>query len=268
MRKILFAAAMLAASFTVAVGAGYDTLNVGIQYANDEAWDNAILWLGKALDAGDLLPDQARAAHYNRAKALTASGKHGAAIEDFNAALAFTPDDVQILTERAFAYVADGHGDQALADLQKVREKRPKNFRINFLIGVVNWTIGRPDDAAIAFTETIKLIRSDYAWLWLKLSDAKRKKETANVSPPLSTYYWPGPLVDLYQGKKDEADVLDGVKDYGDSENCEAVFFMAEWRLIHGDSAGAKPMLQKVVSDCPKTNLEPMLARRDLGALP
>jgi hypothetical protein len=66
MRKILFAAALLATSFTVAVGAGYDTLNVGIQYANDEAWDNAILWLGKALDAGDLLPDQARAAHYNR----------------------------------------------------------------------------------------------------------------------------------------------------------------------------------------------------------
>ena len=268
MRKILFAAALLATSFTVAVGAGYDTLNVGIQYANDEAWDNAILWLGKALDAGDLLPDQARAAHYNRARAYAGSGRPGAAIPDFNAALAFTPDDVQILTERAFAYVADGHGDQALADLQKVHEKRPKNVRINFLIGLVNWTLGRPDDSARGFADITKDSRSDYAWLWLKLSDAKRKSETGDARAPLSTYYWPGPLVDLYRGKKDEARVLEDVKSYGDSQNCEAIFYIAEWRLVRGDRAGAKPMIQKAVNDCPKTSVEPLMAQQELGKLP
>lgn len=268
MRKIILAAAMLAASFTTAVGAGYDFLNVGIQYANDEAWDNAILWLDKAINAGDLLPDQIRAAHYNKAKAYTASGRPGAAIPDFNAALAFTPDDVQILTERAFAHVADGHGDQALVDLLKVHEKRPKNIRINFLIGLVNWTLGRPDDAAKGFAEIIKDSKSQYAWLWLKLSDTKRKSETEAVQTPLSTYYWPGPLVDLYRGKKTEADVQDDVKDYGDSQSCEAIFYTAEWRLIHGDTAGAKPMLQKAVSDCPKDKTEPLLAQLELGKLP
>jgi tetratricopeptide (TPR) repeat protein len=248
MKKITLAALLLAVSVRAAICAGYDALNVGIQYANDEAWDNAIQWLGKALDAGDLLPDQMRAAHYNRAKAYAASGRPGAAIPDFNAALLLTPEDVQLLTDRAFAYVADGHGDQALADLQKAREKRPKNIRINFLIGIVDWTVGRPDDASLAFAETIKLSKSDYAWLWLKLSDAKRKKETADVSLPLSTYvslsthYWPGPLVDLYRGRKDEADVLDSVKDYGDSQNCEAVFL--------SPSGGSFTVTRQVPSQC------------------
>lgn len=268
MRRSYLAAVFVALTFHAAAGAGYDSLNFGIQLANDEAWDEAILWLGKALNAGDLLPDQMRAAYYNRAKAYAASGRPGAAIPDFNAALAFTPDDVQILTERAFAYVADGHGDQALADLQKVHQRRPKNIRINYLIGVVNWTLSRTDDAAAAFAEAMKESNSQYAWLWLKLSDTKRKSETADAHIPTDTYYWPGPLVDLYRDKKDEADVLDRVKEYGDSQNCEAVFFIAEWRLIHGDTADAKPMLQKAVSDCPKDNTEALLARLELGKLP
>jgi tetratricopeptide (TPR) repeat protein len=125
MRKTILALTLIALA-TPAAGDGYSLLNIGIQYANDEAWDNAILWLGKAIDAGDLLPDQMRAARYNRAKAYAASGRSGTAIPDFDAALALTPDDVEILTERAFAYVADSHGDQALADLKKAREKNPR----------------------------------------------------------------------------------------------------------------------------------------------
>jgi lipoprotein NlpI len=268
MKKITLAALLLAVSVRAAVCAGYDALNVGIQYANDQAWDNAILWLGKALDSGDLLPDQVRAAHYNRARALAASGKPGAAIPDFNDALALTPDDIQILTERAFAYVADGHGDQALADLRTVHEKRPKNIRIDYLIGLVNWVVGRPDDAAIAFADAMKESKSQYAWLWLRLSDTKRKDEIDADGVFLSTYYWPGPLVDLYRAKKDEAEVFDRVKEYGDNENCQAIFFIAEWRLVHADKAGAKAMMQRAVSDCPNDNIEPMLARLELSKLP
>jgi len=74
--------------------------------------------------------------------------------------------------------------------------------------------------------------------------------------------------VDLYRGKKDEARVLEDVKSYGDSQNCEAIFYIAEWRLVRGDRAGAKPMLQKAVNDCPKTSVEPLMAQQELGKLP
>jgi hypothetical protein len=62
--------------------------------------------------------------------------------------------------------------------------------------------------------------------------------------------------------------VFDEAKDYGDSQNCEAFFYSAEWRLIHGDAAGAKPMLQKAVSQCPKDKIEPLMARYELVKLP
>jgi tetratricopeptide (TPR) repeat protein len=265
MKKIALAALLLAGWTNSVWAAGYDALNIGIQYANDEAWDNAIVWLNKAIDAGDLLPDQVRAARYNRARAYVGSGKPGAAIADFNAALALTPDNVQILTERAFAYIADGQGNQAIADLQKAHEKRPKNARIDYFAGLVNWSTGHPEEASANFAAALKENNSPFAWLWLKLSDVKQKKDTPIYG---SFYSWPNAAVDLYSGREDEAGVLSKVKNYGDSENCEAIFFIAEWRLVHDDAAGAKAMFQKSISDCPKENIEPEIAQLELVKLP
>lgn len=266
MKKIALAALLLAASFSGAAGAGYDNLNIGIQYANDEAWDNAILWLDKAINAGDLLPDQMRAARYNRALAYASTNRPGLAIPDFTAALAVTPYNVPLLTQRAFAYIADGQGDRAVADVKLVHEKRPKNAQIDYLMGVVNWALGRPQDASPAFADALKESKNPYAWMWLKLSDMKQGKQTDDYVA-YSTYYWPGPVADLYRGRKDESDVLDRVKEYGESESCDAVFYIAEWRLAHNDTAAAKPMFQKAVSDCPKDNLELLVARMELEKL-
>jgi lipoprotein NlpI len=268
MQRIFLAAFMVVASFHIAWAAGYDLLNVGIQYANDEAWDNAIVWLNKALAAGDLLPDQVRAAHYNLAKSYSGAGKDGAAIPEYTAALAQTPDDIQLLTERAAAYMADGQSERAIADLEIAHAKRPKNARIDFSLGLANWSIGRQAEASAAFSNALKESKSQYAWLWLKLSEWKLKKETPAYHEGYRSGRWPRAIADMYAGEEDENFVLKNVKDYGDGENCEAMFYIAEWRLAHKDMDGGKSLLQRAVSECPRNYVELRMARMELEKLP
>jgi len=271
MKKITLAALLFAVSVQAAVCAGYDALNIGIQYANDGAWDNAIQWLGKAIDTGDLLPDQIRAAHYNRARAYDASGKPSEAIAEYSTALTLTPDDIRILSDRAFAYVTTGQGEKAIADFQIAHQKRPKSAKIDFDMGLVYWTQDRPRDASIAFADALKESKSPYAWLWVKLSDSKQKKETSPYPYNPATYdsgAWPHALMSLYIGDNEEAAVFDNVKNYGEKENCEASFYVAEWRLVHADTPGAKSMFQKSAGDCSIGDMELMMANLELAKLP
>jgi len=268
MRRILLALSMFAASIGAAGGAGYDALNVGIQYANDQAWDNALIWLDKAISAGDLLPDQVRAAHYNKAIAFARSGRPTEAIPEYTAALELTPDDVQLLVDRALAHLAAGQSERAVADLRIAHDKKPKNARINLALGLVNLVLDRPKDASAAFSDALDANKSRYAWLWLKISDLKQKKETPAYSGPYRSDRWPSVVVNMYAGKAEESEVLREVKDYGESENCEALFYIAEWRLLHNDPDGGKSLLQKTASDCSSDDMEPLMAKTELGKLP
>jgi tetratricopeptide (TPR) repeat protein len=264
MKKTAIAAVLLLLAGP-ASGAGYDALNAGIEYWNRESWENAIAWLDKAIAAGDLTPDQMHAAYFDRAGAYSNSGQPEKAIADYDAALALVPDDTQSLVARSFAYIVAGKTDQAVASLQDLQKKHPKSATINFYLGLMEWGAGKYDDASAAFAESLKNSNSEYTWLWLKLADLKRGKDTERYH---NRYYfevsWPTPLVEVYAGNSDEESALASVKDYGEGEGCEASFYLAELRFVKGDVSGGKPMMEKSASDCPSDNLERTMAQFEL----
>jgi lipoprotein NlpI len=278
MKKIVLAMLTLAVGAAPAVGAGYNLLNVGIDFFNQERYTEAITWLDKAIAAGDLSPDQLHVAHMDRGIAYSQTDQPEKAITDFDAAIAIRPDDALTIENRAFAYVAADHPDKALLDLVALKKSAPDNVSFDIARGLVDWQLGRYDDAAAAFSPMAEYGYYS-AWLWLQLANIKQGKPVTIYSVRVPSgggiyrqgipYDWPGPLMSFYFGNQSEDDVLNAVNGKSESEAsvCEANFYLAEWHLVHGDSAGAKSMMQKAAEDCPRNYIEWRMAKFELKNL-
>ncbi len=86
-----------------------------------------------------------------------AEGKLEQSLSRFEEALKRAPDAVQPLTQMVKSYLALERPDDALAYLDKVLEKNPKNFVALNLRGEVLMLKGELDDAAEAFADAIDL---------------------------------------------------------------------------------------------------------------
>lgn len=283
MKKTVTAMLALAVGAAPAVGSGYSLLNAGIDYFNQERYADAITWFDKAIAAGDLTPDQLHVAHMDRGIAYSQTDQPDKAITDFDAAIAIRPDDVLTIENRAFAYIAAGQPDKALLNLSALQKTFSGDASLGFARGLVNWQLGRYDDAAAAFSP---IAEEGYtsAWLWLQLANIKQGKPETIYSAPIYTaaapiewrkyrhgipYDWPGPLMSFYFGDQSEDDVVKAVTGKSESEAsvCEANFYRAEWHLVHGDPAGAKPMMQRAADDCPRNYIEWRMAKFELKNL-
>lgn len=261
MRKIILAAAMLAASFTAAIGAGYDLLNVGIDYFNQERYADAIVWLDKAIAAGDLIPDQMRVAYADRGLAHASQHEFESAISDYTAALALKPNDGFIARQRGLLYMAAGQYQNAVGDLAAAHLRYPDDLFIDFQTGLVNWRLGRYDDARTIFARLTH--QEPTAWLWLQLSNVKSGAPLAPIEDKnFVPTQWPNPLKALYAGQMDEDAILRSQKNSRTmaGEACDAYFYIGEWRLAHGDIPAGKSMLQKAAEACENSSNEKALA--------
>jgi lipoprotein NlpI len=280
MGKSALAAAVWAASAMPAICAGYNNLNVGIDYLNQGRNVDAITWLDKALAAGDLVPDQIAVARMDRGIAYTNSGEPEKAIADFTAALAIRPGDFMLLSDRSFAYVSANQPEKALADIATLQADKPANIGLSFQRGLVEWQIGRYGDAETAFAKVADAGQS-YGWLWQQIAKLKQGGAAAAYRPPqfdvIGLHYkgqvqngWPAQVIALYAGEHDEAYVLSalGQEDVSAGMTCEGNFYVAEWRLLHGDTAGGKPLMEKAASDCPAEYVELRMAKFELEKLP
>lgn len=276
MKQTAIAAILLAVTSVPGLGAGYGFLNAGIDYLNRDRFADAVEWLGKALASGDLIPDQTRIALANRGRAYVRLNEPGKAVSDFSAALAIAPDDTGTLLNRAFAYVDLEQPDKALADMTALQRKRPNDSTIAFERGMVEWQLKDYPEASAAFLSAYSS-GITYAWLWLQLSNIKDGKSVENyvhrlifipqLNMRLRSGAWPDPIASFYAGEKSEEDVFQAA---GESQGstCEANFYLAEWRMVHGDKAGAKPMMEKAIQDCPADFVEARMARLAMKELP
>jgi tetratricopeptide (TPR) repeat protein len=281
MKRLVWTAAMLAAMSVPAVSAGYSLLNVGIDYLNQERYADAITWLDKAIAAGDLTPDQMHVAYVDRGAAYALQEQPDKAASDFSAALAISPDDLQTMARRSSSFIASGQSEKAMNDLQELRRRRPHDVGISFQRGLLNWEMGHYPDAADAFGTAVADGSFTYAWLWLQISLLKQGQSMTTFRGPdvdiagyhiraIQRFGWPDTLISFYRGEKDETAVFDAIKKDGENESnlCEANFYIAEWRILHGNTPSAKPLMEKAASDCPKAYIERHMAKFELGKLP
>jgi tetratricopeptide (TPR) repeat protein len=131
MGKSALAAAIWVAWAMQAICAGYNNLNVGIDYLNQGRDADAIIWLDKALAAADMVPDQVAVARMDRGIAYINSGEPQKAIADFTAALVLRPGDFKLLSDRSFAYVAAKQPELALADIATLQARKPDNLSLS-----------------------------------------------------------------------------------------------------------------------------------------
>lgn len=250
MKARMLAALLLAGSTMSAGAASYDDLNAGISYFNQEQYDSAIIWFDKAINAGDLIPDQVRIAYLDRGAAYAAKGDLQKAIADYTAAIAVKPEDINAYQLRVNAYLALNDLEKSLADYITLQKLRPKDFHIENEIGYLNWELGRYEDAGNAF-RTFSTVNHN-AWLWLQLVNLRLKRPmSASNDIGIAARVWPGPIALFFEGDLSESDVLETVKKFNSRyETCMAYFFTGMRRLVQGDTGGAIPLLTVAAANC------------------
>ena len=292
MRALILAALLLAPG--PAFCAGYDDLNAGIAARNQADWANAIASFDKALAAGDLVPDQQYIAHFDRAQAHAArreldaaiadlstclevrpedkiarlnrgtiyadNGNPAAAAEDLDAVIAADPDYLPAYGARARLYETQGEPAKELADLQAIQSRDKKNKAIGLEIGIAEFQLGQTEQAAALFAQGPG--NPGYAWLWLAMTNLKQGKPVPSDAPRLGKDQWPYDIVQAFLGKETEeaarASIAAANVDIAGKQGriCEADFYFGEWRLLHGDAAGGRPLIEKAARTCPTAFIE------------
>jgi lipoprotein NlpI len=72
-------------------------------------------------------------------------------------------------------------------------------------------------------------------------------------------------VTELYLGKRSPAATLGAVVKADD--RCEAQFYIAEWHMLKGNLAEARPAFQTVANTCPKNFIEYQVAVAELKRL-
>jgi rhomboid protease GluP len=76
---------------------------------------------------------------------------------------------------------------------------------------------------------------------------------------------WPGPVIELLLGSRTaEATLAAAITP---AQQCEAQFYVGEWKLLHGDKAGAAAAWQVAMDSCPRGFVERKGARAELKRL-
>ena len=266
MNKIAIAALMLAATATPSFCAGYDDLNVGISYLNLRQYDNALLWLDKAIAAGDLLPDQLRVAHLDRGLAYIGKTDGQKALDEFTAAIAAEPGNLTGYYERISIYFANGQLDNALADFNTLNRLRPQDYLTLMNIGRLNWYLGHPEASAAAF-ESFST-SSTLAWIWLQLANVRLGKKAGNFPENSAAGSWPGPIARFYAGNISEAELLKiAAGEKYEAAVCEGNLFAGLWRRVQDDQAGARPLLEAALKSCGQDTNNWYAARNELNRM-
>lgn len=235
-------ALLLALSFVLAASAagaaGYDGLNIGIQYFNQGKWPDAISRLDGALTDPALTANQRFIARYDRGESYAQIGKYDLAIADYSAALELRPRDPWALLRRATTAIRAGKLDTASTDVDAVIELRPTllsarrdRILIHMLqgltanagddfksalsllpdeahgvrLGIIAWQAGNVEDADNNFRAGIDqkndTVSSMSSWIWYALTQARLGKDVPRRAlPDAGRKAWPSPVADFFLG--------------------------------------------------------------------
>jgi lipoprotein NlpI len=277
MRSFLASALFLLAALGPAEAGSYEDFNTGIAAARRGQHDLAIQMLSRALAAGDLSPGLQPVAHYDRGLAYLAKDRPEAAIADFTRAIELKPDFFEAYAGRGAAHWSMGRREAALAEYNTVIRLQPKAVRALFTRGRLYWELGQFPQAASDLKEAATLAPSDpYFALWWHIAAARAGPvppgELSQMTRKASLSKWPGPILKLFLGRLTPDQVREAAGN-GDAmtqkhQDCGASFYIAQWHLLSGRPADAKPLLQSATASCPREFIELRAATVELNRLP
>lgn len=227
-----------------ALAAGIDDANNAVLAARAGKYDDAIRLFTNALNGDELnLAGRAQAFAY-RGVAKATTGDYDGAKEDLNFAVALQS-----------AYDADAYAYRGYFEL----------------------VLGESATAAADLAKSADLKIWPYNVLWLSLArkmahiqDTDNHSLKANAAQ-LDLAQWPGPVVKYLMGDETSesvnAEALQGDPTKVVERVCDADFYVAEQDIAQGDTATAKPLLQRAAEKCPFASFERMGATAELTRL-
>ncbi len=206
-------------------------VNRGVAYARKGDADRAISELTTALmlDGSDVV------AYRNRGDAYVDKGDLALAREDYDEAIRRAPGDADALRGRGYLHFYAGEFAAAADDLARV-------------------LASEPDDT--------------YVTLWRHMAAARAAMPNGGrveLGTPSGNTEWPAPVLELMRGSRTDEATLTAART--PAQQCEAQFYVGEWRFLHGDRPGAVAAWQAAVDRCPKSFIEYKGARAELRRL-
>jgi tetratricopeptide (TPR) repeat protein len=244
--------------------------------------------------ASEVRPDL-YVARVQRAELLLEHDRFGEALDDESALIALAPLDSSLLAVRSAIYRRMGNFDAALSDADYIINIAPKAANGHYAKAATLQAMGRFDDALAAIDMELDLFPNSvialmkkgtiqwsakrfgdadatfgkvqamdaaygYAAIWRAIAIRSAGRDvTPDVFEKVDAVSWPGPVIGLYRGRLSATDVMqaaasDSAKARG--QLCEANFFVAQWDLLDGKQALARPLLARVLQNCPFDSTE------------
>jgi tetratricopeptide (TPR) repeat protein len=199
-------------------------------------------------------------------KAEASRRQYQEAVATSTQGLAFAPNDADLYLERGHRELGLREFGKARRDLEQATRIAPQMLDAWYHLGLSHYFVGEFDQAATAFGKARDLAKSDDSlidcsnWLYVSLRRAGKEQEAAealaritrdvkNTEPHLFFYLR---LLHFYQEKLTEQEVLPpppaGRDDLeGELSFNTVTYGVGNWRLYHGDRAGATELFRKVV---------------------
>jgi tetratricopeptide (TPR) repeat protein len=199
-------------------------------------------------------------------KAEASRRQYREAVATSTAGLAFAPNNADLYLERGHRELGLREFSKARSDLEQATRIAPQMLDGYYHLGLSHYFLGEFDQAAAAFGKARDLAKTDDSlidcsnWLYVSLRRAGKEPEAAqiltritpevkNTEPHLLFYLR---LLHFYQGKLTEKEVLPpapaGPEDLeGELAFDTVTYGVGNWRLYHGDRAGAVELFRKVV---------------------
>ncbi len=180
--------------------------------------------------------------------------------------LGFAPNNADLYLERGHRELGLREFSKARSDLEQATRIAPQMLDGYYHLGLSHYFLGEFDQAAVSFGKARDLAKTDDSlidcsnWLYVSPRRAGKEQEAAealkritpevkNTEPHLLFYLR---LLHFYQGKLTEKEVLPpapaGPDDLEGELSFDTVTYaVGNWRLYHGDRAGAVELFRKVV---------------------
>lgn len=221
-------------------------------------------------------------AHVYRAELFEALGHHELAIPDYTAILVHN-DTAYIRAYRAEAFVAIGDDESARKDADRAMEIDPNDrsaayssMQVSFYMGDYARSMRDSEQyVSIMHRGSRSHAASAYVLLWHHLAASRIGVDDSELlrreSPDGEAPVWPQSLVELFRGRLNEQQVLEGVEKGTDPKRadhlCEAYAFIGASYASRAQIDAAKQALSHAIALCPPNFTETYLARRELARL-
>ena len=239
-------------------------------------YDRAIADFTQAIELDTLKGPRKAWPFNNRGNTYRAKGQYDRAIADFDQAIRLNPDYAIAFTNRGLAYDDKGQHDRAITDYDEAIRLEPDYADAITNRGHAKFYLGR---FAAAVPDLAKAVESSpkdhYAVLDLYLSQARAGENglgdlRANARH-LDLDEWPGPVISMYLGRTDaEAVAAMGTASATKAERekrCEAMFYVGQYHLLHGDRQKAAEFFRTAVATDITYFMEYKSAKAELARL-